>query len=319
MGEAGAVRPAAAIGHRRPIAALVLGAVLIAAACGDADEPATTAPSVNEPPATSSSTAGPTTAAPTGAPPTTTTTVTSTTSTTRVPTTRVPTTTVPPEPPRVLLVGDSTLLAVESYGTEAALTGFEPVLEVASCRTLGVPSCGDPPLPPNSVETIDTADGPVDGVVIMAGYDEWFDTFPTSLEEVVASSRAQGAEWVLWLDYPEGVTYRLPDGRAADESFVVNNDTLERYAADPAYDDLVVAGWSTYAGRTEEWMSPDGIHLSPIGAYGVADYVSRWVAHLSGAACPRPLQAGGPVEQPCPSPDELQAGPDLVSLYSGTG
>jgi len=36
------------------------------------------------------------------------------------------------------------------------------------------------------------------------------------------------------------------------------------------------------------WIASDGSHLEPAGAYGAADYISRWVAHLAGAACPSP-------------------------------
>ena len=92
---------------------------------------------------------------------------------------------------RVLLVGDSTLLAVGSYGLLHAFQGFDDVYEAASCRTLGVPSCGRNPVP-NSVATINAAVGRFDAVVIMAGYDEWWTTFPDSFEAVNAAARAKG-------------------------------------------------------------------------------------------------------------------------------
>jgi len=232
----------------------------------------------------------------------------------------VPTTTVRAAPPRVLLVGDSTLLAVSSYGTEVALSGFDAVVEVASCRTLGIPSCGREPVPPNTVETIKASSGSFDGVVIMAGYDEWWTSFSTSLGSVMDAARARGAKWILWLNYPQDVSYLLPDGRPASESFVRNNATLEDYTARPGFDELVVADWDTYSGRNVTWIASDGIHLEPAGAYGVADYISRWVAHLVGAACPQPLTAGGEIDSPCPNPDTLTTTADVQSLYlSATG
>ena len=246
---------------------------------------------------------------------TTTTSTTTTTTTTTEPTT---TTTSRPEPPRVLLVGDSTLLAVETYQAELGLQGFDAVLEVASCRTLGVPSCGSTPVPPNSVEVIMSAEGPFDGVVIMAGYDEWWTSFASSFEAVMQVSRDQGAEWVLWLAYPENVPYLMPDGKTANESFVAINEFLRGFDADPAYDDLVVAEWPTYNSSSERWIAGDGIHLSPHGAYGVADYLSRWIAHIAGLPCPQPLLLGATIDGVCGNPDELPLVADIESLYIQT-
>ena len=92
-----------------------------------------------------------------------------------------------------VLVGDSTLLAVGSYGLLHAFQGFDDVYEAASCRTLGVPSCGRNPVP-NSVATINAAVGRFDAVVIMAGYDEWWTTFPDSFEAVNAAALPKGRD-----------------------------------------------------------------------------------------------------------------------------
>jgi hypothetical protein len=79
---------------------------------------------------------------------------------------------------------------------------------------------------------------------------------------------------------------------------------------------VVLANWGAYIqGAPEGWMHPDGIHLTPVGAYAVADYISRHIAHLSGAPCPEPLQAGGPIEPVCPNPDSLTAVPAIDTLY----
>ncbi len=142
----------------------------------------------------------------------------------------------------MLLVGDSTLLAVGSYGTLHALQGFDAVYEAASCRTLGVPSCGQNPVP-NSVATINAVSGRVDAVVIMAGYDEWWTTFPDSFEAVNAAARAKGARRIIWLTYREGVGYKMPGGISANEAFVKNNQTLRDKVASGANPDVVLADW----------------------------------------------------------------------------
>lgn len=63
------------------------------------------------------------------------------------------------------LIGDSTLLAVDRYNGYTALLGFKYVFDAKSCRTLGIPSCGNRPLPSDAVEAIGKADGDFDDVV----------------------------------------------------------------------------------------------------------------------------------------------------------
>ena len=217
-------------------------------------------------------------------------------------------------PSRVLLVGDSTLLAVGSYGVLHAFQGFDDVYEAASCRTLGVPSCGQNPVP-NSVATINSADGRFDAVVIMAGYDEWWTTFPDSFEAVNDAARAKGARRIVWLSFREGVGYQMPGGINANEAFVKNNQTLRDKVASGANPDVVLADWYGYTSATPTWLTPDGIHLTFRGAYGVADYISRTIAYLEGRPCPQPWVVGGPVDAPCPDPDQHGPPADVVSLY----
>ena len=216
---------------------------------------------------------------------------------------------------RVLLVGDSTLLAVGSYHTLHALQGFDSVYEAASCRTLGVPSCGQNPVP-NTVATINAVNGRVDAVVIMAGYDEWWTTFPDSFEAVNDAARAKGARRIIWLSYREGVGYKMPGGISANEAFVKNNQTLRDKIASGANPDVVLADWYGYTSATPTWLSSDGIHLTPTGAYGVADYISRTIANIEGRPCPQPWIDGGPVDAPCPDPDVHGPPANVVSLYT---
>jgi len=179
-----------------------------------------------------------------------------------------------PPVPRVFAVGDSTLLAVEYYDTTAGFTGMDLTYDAKSCRTVGIPSCGPRPIPTNAVEAIEDADGPFDVVVVMAGYDEWWTSFPDSFDAAVAAAREQGASTIVWLTYTEGVPYQGPTGQAANEAFVRNNETLRAKVASGEYPDVVLADWNTYSSTAdEEWFYEDGIHLNVPGAYGLADYI----------------------------------------------
>jgi hypothetical protein len=233
------------------------------------------------------------------------------------------TTTVPPPPttiafpamPRVLLIGDSTLQAVGRYNKLNALLGMDPVYEARSCRLLAVPSCGRNPAP-NAIEVIDTAEGAFDMVVIMAGYDQWYDTFADSFDQVVAHSRAKGAKRILWLTYPEGVDYLLPDGTPGNESLVNINQIMRDLVASGAYPDVVIADWFNYAAAQGGWFNKDDIHLSPTGATGVADYISRKVAFTASLPCPMPREPGAAPEVPCSDPDAVGPVADVAALYA---
>ena len=64
---------------------------------------------------------------------------------------------------------------------------------------------------PNSVATINAVNGRVDAVVIMAGYDEWWTTFPDSFEAVNDAARAKGARRHHLAQLPRG--RRIQDAR----------------------------------------------------------------------------------------------------------
>jgi hypothetical protein len=227
----------------------------------------------------------------------------------------IPTTTEAPRLPRVLLIGDSTLLAVERYNGYRALRGFDYAYDAKSCRTLGIPSCGKRPLPPNAVEAITAADGAFDYVVLMAGYDEWWTSFPDSFDEVVNAARAKGAQRIIWLTYREGVPYKLLTGERADEAFVKNNQTMREKVASGAFPDVLLAQWYPHTKTDNGWISRDGIHLTLEGALGVADYISRWIAYLEGRPCPMPTAPGGVLAPTCANPDTEPPIADIVALY----
>ena len=227
----------------------------------------------------------------------------------------VTTTTAPRQPPRALLIGDSTLLAVDRYNGYRALRGFDYAFDAESCRTLGIPSCGDQPIPPNAVEAIAAADGDFDYVVVMAGYDEWWNSFPDSFDAVIATARAKGARRIIWLNYPEGFAYELLTGELADEAFVKNNQTLRDKVASGAFPDVLLADWYAHTNVDNGWITRDGIHLTPEGALGVADYISRWIAYVEARPCPMPSVPGGLVEPTCPNPDTQPPIADVIALY----
>jgi hypothetical protein len=215
-----------------------------------------------------------------------------------------------------LVVGDSTLLAVEAYERLDVFRGFDLVYDAKSCRTVGVPSCAvPPPAPPNVVETIEAAGGPFDVVVVMAGYDEWWTSFPDSFDATVAAAREQGASQVIWLTYVESPIYRGLSPSPLTEALTTNNATLREKVASGDFPDVTLADWDAYVVDHPDWLEPDGIHLTFAGAVGVADYISRQIAFHRGLPCPAPTSIGGAVEDPCPNTATIPPIHDVVALY----
>jgi hypothetical protein len=217
-------------------------------------------------------------------------------------------------PSRVLIVGDSTLAAVRFIpGAPEAMRGFEPVLDAEPCRRLVYPSCLSNTtnrVPNTAYEAITTTPGWVDAVVIMTGYNDWFDDFGYLFDTIVSAARAKGARQVVWLTYSEG-----GESAQAIRAYQLNNSDLRRVAARPGYGDVRVAEWNAYNHRGDNWVWPDGIHLTNRGAYGLADYFSRWFAHLEGRPCPAPWTGGAPLDDPCPNPDGTGIAADIRSVY----
>ncbi len=221
------------------------------------------------------------------------------------------------DPPdlRVLMVGDSTLAAVRNVtASQALFVGFDPVLDAQGCRRLVWPSCfsdSDLRVPNTVEEAILGTPGVVDIVVVMAGYNDWHDPFGSFVDTIMAAARSKGARQVVWLTFSTG---RQPESSATAIGVYAENTQL-LWASAPRHPDLVVADWRTYNDRTVGWMADDGVHLSTRGAFGLADYLSRWIAYLDGRACTAPQRPGWTPQDPCPNPDSMRWVPDIAGLY----
>ena len=216
---------------------------------------------------------------------------------------------------RVLMVGDSTLAVVRNVtSSQDLLVGFDPVLDAQGCRRLVWPSClSDTDFGvPNTVEdAILSTPGVLDVVVVMSGYNDWHDPFGSFVDTIMEAARAKGAQQVVWLTLSTGK--RPKSSATAIGVFAENTWLLWEFA--PRHPDLVVADWRTYNQRSVGWMSEDGVHLRTRGGFGLADYMSRWIAHLDGRPCTAPLDPGGVPQNPCPSPNTMTRVPDIFGLY----
>lgn len=216
--------------------------------------------------------------------------------------------------PRVLVVGDSAMAALDVYtDSRRALAGFDVVLETDNCRRLVYRSCLSPAtnrVPTTALEAIDAAVGPFDIVYIDAGHNDWHDRdFGWQFDLIVQAARRKGAAQVLWATYTEAV--RGSEQRIA---YVENNANLRYLTSLPQYPDVMIADWNNYSSSHPEWFY-DGTHMRPSGAWGQADYLARWFAAIAHIPCPRPWEPGASLPDPCPRPDWIGPPTNPMSLY----
>jgi hypothetical protein len=219
--------------------------------------------------------------------------------------------------PRVLIVGDSTLAAMEwEPAAQSTLAGLDVKLDAKSCRTISIPSCrgrndpvtGERTIPLNGLAVVGNEPANAfDELVLMIGYNESSATFSQSLPLMLNLARSKGYRHVTWLTFHVAGTYQPPlDG---DASYRSNNVILKAaVAAQNGY--LSLLDWNTFADDTGGLLQPDGAHLSVAGAYAVGDFIHSAVDVLWGvsasispselAHAQRTPQAGGYVIAPSP-------------------
>jgi hypothetical protein len=222
-------------------------------------------------------------------------------------------------PVRALLLGDSTMAGIRWYGSSrVALAGdVDYTLDAQSCRRLLQPSCHsrEGGYARTVVQVLNGLTGPVDVLVVQAGYDDAASGFGTSFDAVVGAARAKGISQVIWLTYRASASYVFVGfNRALGNGYASMNATLRERVASGAYPEVIIADYERYTAGVTTWFEGDGIHLTRTGAYGTADYIARQIAHANALPCPAPATPGGPIDRWCPQPD-AQPPVDVAALY----
>jgi hypothetical protein len=181
-------------------------------------------------------------------------------------------------PVRVTVFGDSaaTAMAYDPDAKRMLGRGIDLRLEVAACRRLGDTSCPyDGVRPPNVVDRA-TALGPEMGpvVVVIVGYNDFEANYADNIEQALAAFRKNGVEHVVWLTL-----------RAERQSYLSMNGMIT--AAAQKHPEMTVVDWNAQARDNPSWLQPDGIHLTPSGAEGMAELVNGALVQLGVA--PRPV------------------------------
>jgi len=181
-------------------------------------------------------------------------------------------------PVRVTVFGDSaaTAMAYDPDAKRILGRGIDLRLEVAACRRLGDTSCPyDGVRPPNVIDratALGAEMGPV--VVVVVGYNDFEANYADNIEQALAAFRKGGVEHVLWLTL-----------RAERQSYLSMNGMIT--AAAQKHPEMTVVDWNAQARNNPGWLQPDGIHLTPLGAEGMAALVNDALVQLGVA--PKPL------------------------------
>ncbi len=194
--------------------------------------------------------------------------------------------------PRVLLIGDSTLAALDWYpGSADALDGLDHTLRAASCRAVTATSCvgrtdsnGRRIRPDNALTVLRSyGSGAFDEVVVMAGYDESSTAFARSIVEFPRVARDLGVDHITWLTFTTDVDYVPP----ADDWSYRGNNRLLREAARTSGGYISLLDWNSYTASRSGLLEDDGVHLSARGASAVARLIRDSVVGYWGSGAVR--------------------------------
>lgn len=216
------------------------------------------------------------------------------------------------------MIGDSAISALRwVVGARSALRGTNFTLDLESCRRLIGTSClGREGRQPNTaLEALTSEARGYHTLIVATGYNDWAANFTAAFDQIVAEARRLGILRIVWLTYRVDVTYVSPNGASSDASFRSNNLILAQKLATGEYPDVVVADFNAYTRPVSHWFVADGLHYRQVGAWGVADYLTRKMAFLDGRACPFPIVPGAEVQNPCPDPDTTGPIADIEALF----
>lgn len=172
---------------------------------------------------------------------------------------------------RVTVFGDSaaTAMAYDASAKRTLSRGIDLQLEVTPCRRLGDASCPyDGVRPPNVIDRateLGTQLGPV--VVVAVGYNDYEANYTENIDDAMAVFRKAGVQHVLWATL-----------RASRQSYANMNGMI--LAAAKKYPEISVLDWDGASRNEPDWLQPDGIHLTPSGAEGMAALIENALVQL---------------------------------------
>jgi len=165
------------------------------------------------------------------------------------------------DPPRVTVIGDSVLTAVEWNATPLSILeqGLDLQLDIGVCRTLEGVSCpfegGNVPTLLDVVNTLGSRLGAT--VLVEVGYNDPANEFAQRVEDAIDALLAAGVQRILWANMREW-----------QQQYIGMNQILAAAAA--RHPQLTMIDWEGYSHDHYSWFQGDGIHLVYDGAVAMA-------------------------------------------------
>lgn len=225
----------------------------------------------------------------------------------------------PPGAARVTLIGDSTMAAMRWYAVGGDINkvisnSYDLLFDAESCRRLVATSClgridpntGERTRPVSLLPLIQsTHKGKLGEVlVIMTGYDDYSVEQPIDL--IMAEALKQGVQRVMWLTYRTSTTYGYGPYYEAH-----NRKLHEAQAEWPALDLLDWNGYTRSLSKSTQdaWFTPDDIHMTRTGAFGLSNYIKNQLDQRKVERClPARALTGTPISVGTPAAGSTPAG-----------
>lgn len=211
----------------------------------------------------------------------------------------------------VLLLGDSTMAALRWFeqGT-VSLDGFNHKLDVESCRRIADASCygREKRIPKSALRALQEFEGPLDYVILMAGYDSSVKRVDDELKRFIEQVHVMGVKLVV-LNFKESLKFPSPGSRGKRSVYADFNKVLRDIVAADDSGDIFMADWNLFSWGKGQWFLRDGIHLSIEGSVALGWYISHIVANVADNPCPHSDI------YPCAVPEMIDPRIDLMTEF----
>ena len=169
-----------------------------------------------------------------------------------------------PVQPGITIIGDSVATGMLWHNDAIAVMqqGLDVDWQVAVCRRLEGVSCPfEGAQVPTVVDLVHSLGSRIEPIVVVEmGYNDFEQTFASSVDDTIKALIAAGAKRILWLTLRE---VRHP--------YVDMNDMLR--AADRRYPQVTLVDWNKYSRSHPDWFQNDGEHLVDAGGLAMATLV----------------------------------------------